>query len=417
MKKVVLVNLVLVIALLALIDFGGYWLLPDRAVASFPGYRNNPRPDLLLDVWPENYYIADSARGFDIGLKRHAQHQVDGVFYPVWSNDLGCFDDYHGSYGDYVYFAGDSFTWGYAPYEEKFGTLIERATGQQILKCGVEHTGQRHQFAKFVEITTRTASVPKAVFVFHFENDIANDYAYPHSTVIDGHLVDAVVMNDDHQLIRRTPQELSAILAARLKDLELLRYANEHPTRWSALKATVRHYSVSASLLAAVVTSARSAREARGARPFSKDQRKGRMAPGSRRPGATENFYAISYMSKDAYRYRDNPFALPNQAAILDFKHWTDAHHVPLVIILIPRNRVQFDTAFFREMHRFLDKHQIRFLDLAGPFVQRRLNPSELYWRSNAHFNRAGNAMVAAVLRDSFPQFFVRRGEHSSASH
>ena len=47
-------------------------------------------------------------------------------------------------------------------------------TGTDILSCGVEHTGQRHQLAKLQRITSR-AGLPKAVFVFFFENDVVNE--------------------------------------------------------------------------------------------------------------------------------------------------------------------------------------------------------------------------------------------------
>jgi len=92
---------------------------------------------------------------------------VDRVTYPIWSNSIGCFDKEHTRYDPYIYFAGDSFTWGYAPFEEQFGTLVEKMTGVRILKCGVSHTGQCHQYHKFIEIVEQIGHLPKALFVFY----------------------------------------------------------------------------------------------------------------------------------------------------------------------------------------------------------------------------------------------------------
>ena len=109
----------------------------------------------------------------------------------MYAAALGCFDvEWSPPPTDYYYFAGDSMTWGYAPYETKFATVFETLTGIDSVKCGVTHTGTIHQFAKFREVTAKIGTLPKKVFVGYFFNDTANDYAHPHSTVVDGWLID-----------------------------------------------------------------------------------------------------------------------------------------------------------------------------------------------------------------------------------
>ena len=72
---------------------------------------------------------------------------------------------------------------------------MEKSSGKQILKCGVTHSGQRFQYSKFLDITNEIRTRPRAIFVFYFSNDVANDYVYPHSTVMQGWQVDSVKLD------------------------------------------------------------------------------------------------------------------------------------------------------------------------------------------------------------------------------
>jgi hypothetical protein len=127
-----------------LIDLVGYFLLPQRFTASFIDYKSNsPQTNLRY------YYKAIPGRGFDIAEHASGLFTVDDESFPIFSNSLGCFDknDIDAfTTGPYVYFAGDSYTWGYARYQAKFATQFEALTGVRTAKCGVGHTGTRHQF-------------------------------------------------------------------------------------------------------------------------------------------------------------------------------------------------------------------------------------------------------------------------------
>jgi len=154
--KIILPQLALVVGTLIVIDVACYFFLPNSVVAGFTDYRVKPIRHPTIGgrgYYPRYYFVAHPTRGMDIGPNRRGMHQVDDLNYPVWSNRFGCFDhDWPTVPEGYVYFAGDSFTWGYTPYEEKFATLFEAKTGLPTLKCGVTHTGQAHQFDKFREI-------------------------------------------------------------------------------------------------------------------------------------------------------------------------------------------------------------------------------------------------------------------------
>jgi len=221
-RKKATAALVLVAAVAAALAFDtlSYRLMPDRYVSQFPDYRRRERNRIWIGN-PRDYFVKHPRRGFDIGTNVRTHHRVDGVPYLIWGNSIGCFDREYNQDNPYIYFAGDSFTWGYAPFEQKFGTLIENTTGVRILKCGVTHTGQRHQYEKFRDIVSEIGRLPKALFVFYYWNDYVNDYAHPHSTVYDGWLLDKVAVDGNSRLVHFTDRELADDMAQFLRQTKL----------------------------------------------------------------------------------------------------------------------------------------------------------------------------------------------------
>ena len=161
----VLVAVASSLATLALFDLVSYAALPTGLAARFHPYRcpdcaPPPAAGRLSDD-PRGYYVARDERGFDIAPNRTGDvDYVDGTLYPIWSNSLGCFDTERKVEGRYVYLAGDSFAWGYTPFRDKFGTLLERKLGLPVLKCGVPHTGQSHQLSKMREVVAAVGQRP-----------------------------------------------------------------------------------------------------------------------------------------------------------------------------------------------------------------------------------------------------------------
>ena len=147
--------------------------------------------------YPRHYFSADSVKGFDISKNTSktlvSAKPSESPPYEVWGNSLGCFDeDIRAGQKYSIYLAGDSFTWGYAPFEYKFGQILEKDLGLAVASCGVSHTGQVHQFQKFKEISSSLGYYPGLVIVNVYYNDIDNDLSHPHSSVVDGYLVDLV---------------------------------------------------------------------------------------------------------------------------------------------------------------------------------------------------------------------------------
>jgi len=152
---------------------------------------------------PRFYYAADPVNGHDI-----AKNFSGGVFmfpeyiraygapFPVSSNSLGCRDRPFDSQDGYVLLLGDSLTWGYVPLEQTWGAILEPHIGIRVLKCGVGGYGARQERNKLDAVVAQ-AGRPRLVIVgYTVVNDLTDDYLYPGRTVIDGYMVNKVVLAD-----------------------------------------------------------------------------------------------------------------------------------------------------------------------------------------------------------------------------
>ncbi len=409
--KIIFANLGSILLVIALFDLAMYKLLPESYTAGFKEYRKAPAPEAPgHSKYPKDYFVEHSVRGFDIGPNRKSSHWVEGIDYPIWSNSLACFDNEHSEYERYVYFAGDSFTWGYAPFEQKFGTLVEQQTGTDILKCGVTHTGQRHQFEKFHNIVEQLDSPPKAVFVFYSSNDMANDYAHPHTAVVRGWLVESAALNPDNELIRFTDEELNQKIDDGLAKLE-----RKHKLWWQDAAQPVLRYSLSANILNGISEKSqeffenlkRRREPATVAKPAVQTNQATVAEHGTVTVHATKNLYLLPIAKNDRYWYRDNPYAENNKQALLDFKTYSDQKGIEYVVVLIPSKGLHTRTEWFRELREFFNDNDIQYLDLSSEFRERRLSKNDLYWVYDGHFSPAGNKIVADILIASYPEIFL----------
>ncbi len=146
-------------------------------------------------IYPRWYYTATDY-GYDINRNfwPPAVAHVESFEYPVWSNDIGCFDN-PPSANPKILIVGDSFTWGYTPFEEKWGTILERELRAGTLKCGVSGFGTKQSLIKAANLLRSFPSV-KVVIYSYCLNDLDDDYLYPHFTVIGGHRLNKVVIKD-----------------------------------------------------------------------------------------------------------------------------------------------------------------------------------------------------------------------------
>ena len=107
------------------------------------------------------------------------------------------------------------------------------------------HTGQRSQFSKFLEISKKLGRWPERVIVVYSPTDTANDYMYPHSTVVDGGLTDTRMLDSNYNIVQLDQGWFDQVRAERAaaKPAE-----SGEPTSFS-LSRTLLTYSFTAQML------------------------------------------------------------------------------------------------------------------------------------------------------------------------
>jgi hypothetical protein len=166
---------------LALIELFALFVFRSQLQTIFPYYARS-----VLDLgraYPQGHFKEDSLLGFDLAPLSSGitfSKPYERGEYQVWVNSFGCFDeewDIH-RLNEGIYLAGDSFTWGYAPFEESFGGRLSSKVSAPVYSCGVTHTGQRHQLKKFLRLF-KNGLRPDVVIVNIYANDLDNDFFSP----------------------------------------------------------------------------------------------------------------------------------------------------------------------------------------------------------------------------------------------
>jgi hypothetical protein len=137
------------------------------------------------------YYVADPNKGYDIkpNVSKFQSNVDEEVYFPVWSNALGCFDEPYKWERDYILLLGDSFVHGHAPFADTWGSQLEKLLAHRVLKCGVDSYGTKQEFLKGKEIIKMTGISPRLIIVGYFWPNLDRDYIFPNQTVVDGYLV------------------------------------------------------------------------------------------------------------------------------------------------------------------------------------------------------------------------------------
>ncbi len=378
-------------ATLLLTDAAAFHFVPVRYVDQFPHYRvsANPHGFAGRGTYPHNYFVAHPERGFDIGRNKQAEHWVEGETYPIWSNSLGCFDTEPDLDKGYIYLVGDSYTWGYAPFEDKFGVLLEQSLGQTVLKCGVTHSGQRHQLLKLREIQTQIKQAPKAMLVYWYLNDIANDHYFPHSTVIDGWQVDNKKIDAVGNPVVVGHPDLVKAVRERVN-----RKPDPIPLHMRSSRNFLFNYSLTVNL----------AKWAWDELRHKPSQREVQIAASS--PAEATSIYDVQIEKDGRLWYSDNPIAAENKQALLDLQSHAREAGAGLGVVLIPPIEHVTDQGWHSEVRAFLDAQGIRDLDLTVPFSELGVD-AEAVFLLDGHFNIHGNHLVAELTETEFTDILV----------
>lgn len=385
-------DLFIILAQLFLIEFLFFEFIPDRFTSFAPYYR---KPTWVQQVllrqdseasqrssmkgYPLHYFKSDPELGIDITPNSPATPYVMAdARLDIFSNDLGCFDrntshDVNDE-RDFDYFAGDSFTWGYAPYEDKFPTVYENLTRRLTLKCGVTNTGTLHQFLKFKRIASNLQRYPRKVFIGYYMNDPDNDAIFPHSTVVKGHMVDTyfyqgktLKAKDLAEVTKRIEQfeNIEKGIVPRVEqDIGIVR----------SVHALLQQRSIIYNVISMIAQSA-----------FAEKS-------GSIYLPSEQNWYSFSS------DYLENPITKRNREALHDWKRDADQHGYDLEVLLIPPKESFSDTLYYRQLHEFLESERIAYIDFSDFFKNKSSDAEDLYWKLDRHLNPSGNRLIAEVL-------------------
>ena len=391
----------IVVATLVVFDLLAYLGLPEntRLTPFAPAYRHTKElRDGVLNAaaltrgYPRYYHLPDDTLGFDIAPDTEGLAQIDNgrYQYRAFSNELSCFSRHQGADyrtgRPYVYFAGDSFTWGYAAYVSKFATVWEELTGVLAAQCGISHSGQRHQFDKFNRVVAAIGVMPAVVVVGFNGNDPANDAAYPHTTVIDGYLVDTVFVKD-RRLVRADRAKLQHAVESRVQDLKA---ANS--SRRGRVVNFLKVYSLSANILnRALHSGADAARHMTTKVARAPTQHDARSDRG-------DNVYGYFTPDDTRNRYVSDVRAESNKAAILRWRDHAAQHGYRLIFLLIPSKESFGDPMYFAQVTSWMSTNGVRFIDLTTVVTQSGMSRDELYWQFDPHFSEAGNRMLGKYL-------------------
>jgi hypothetical protein len=380
-EKSTITNILVIIAsiffCLLLVDFVVFFLSPTQGITFFSAYKKDQfqeRLNAAVHYFPRGYNVADPIMGFDIqkNFPSISANLADQPF-QIFSNEIGCFD--HHSLAEikaaksYDYFAGDSFAWGYGHYEQNIPSTYEKLSGRFTVKCGIIHSGQKHQFEKFQRTEKLIGHPPKRVILTFYENDVANDYAYPHTTVIDGYEVDTYRFDGDKfQLVPRNMNQIRVDIQAGLNPKSqnwisrLDAWLNGHSITWNLLKVGVKQTKTKE--LATVY-------------------------------GISE---AVNYGKDRGYETAE--VTKKNREGLDLWINDAKQNHYELIMLLIPPKIHHANTHFYGGLRQYLESKNIRYYDLTEPFYASKKRSEELYWLNDGHLGNDGNIFVGKFLAD-----------------
>lgn len=306
-------------------------------------------------AYPRGYFVANDDHGFDIKpnfpptpFNFQAEHME------IFSNGYGCLDRNTTITSPYVMVLGDSFAWGYAAYESKWGTQLEQLIGTTVAKCGVTHSGQKHELAKGKAVAAAIGAPPRLVVVSYYVNDPIDDLLYPQATVIEGYLTDQIRLVDG-KVVKLERAELEKRYHAWVTGDP----SGANPDMPKERPGLLRQNSVVVSLFT----------------------RLARDAADRRSRGAVDALAVTA-----------------NLEGIDALKAWTDSIGARLLFLMIPP--VALKHVYYAPVMAHLDEKKIDYLDLYPPFKTHADASEKFYYASDAHLTPEGNRYAGALLAD-----------------
>lgn len=339
----------------------------------YPRYlKLNSRIDHGLLI-PRYYLGSNKKKGFDISPNFKKTISLwtppESKGFDIWSNSLGCYDIPIPKKRYDIYLAGDSMTWGYTNFNNKFGTILENSLkNKKIAKCGVFNTGQKHQFYKFKEISKKLGYYPNSVIVNIYRNDIRDDFLFPDSTIYKGYLVKEKRFEYDKD------NEIRLINISK-KEIEEKYIKWEGKNKSNLRKIDPRVFSSSAILVAELIKKIKF---------INHDEIKSEINPKL----IETSFY--NYESKNKYS--------KNHMEII--KKWINhskKNNYELIFSTISSKNGDFDA--YDKFHNFVSQNNGISISFDDYIKEKNISRKSLFWRADGHLNARGNRTYAEFLK------------------
>jgi lysophospholipase L1-like esterase len=325
-------------------------------------YFSHYRYHISRNLYPQFYFKKDIEIGHDIALNvATTTHVFEDFEYPVWSNNLGCFDTNYNGETPYIYMAGDSLTWGFAPFADKWGTKIQSYLGVRTLKCGVTGGyGTNQEYIKAERLLAKLPEPPKIIIVEYFGgNDIDEDANFPINTIYNGYLVPNIAKGSTTEAVAQEKYaRFDATCSREVSSHPIIQqvrcFLSNHSVLYNLVKKDIRDW----------VTS---------------------ILPKE----IFEKVDLIAHEKVAVAKSTDSSFEQHLQN-ILKFKELAREKNAKLLFVLYPYD----DNA---KIQTFLEKEKIEYLDLTPMItVYEKITP--LHWKMNGHTNIAGDHLIGAVV-------------------
>jgi hypothetical protein len=333
------------------------------------------------------YYQADLVNGYDIrpNVKSMPVSVDNRIEYRIWSNALGCFDEpYHGE-KQFILLVGDSFTHCFAPFQDKWGTQIEKLLPYRVLKCGVTGYGTHQELDKAEKIIKLVKNKPQLIIVGYFWNDLYDDYHFPSLTVVDGFLMPAGNF-EDPKTLKLLPEKLAKKYTLREK-----LFSGTYPLSWGEMiRCFLEQHLITANLINDAAM---------------------RLFPGKQVDYADSTKWLAFEPESENQKVWQKNFQ-----SLTAFKNLAAANQAKLLIVMIPTNLQVYPFLAphpgldleqpNRILTRFFQDQGIDYLDLlplmrtyADETPRSGLRPDkDLYWEHNSHWSVKGEHLVGLLV-------------------
>ncbi|MCS7214036.1 MAG: hypothetical protein NZ927_07480 [Candidatus Calescibacterium sp.] len=352
------------------------------------------------------YYEVDQELGYDIVKnKKGYSHRVEGTKLSVWSNEIGCYDYPYRGEKDFMILVGDSFTWGFVPFEKTMGVVIENTIRKRLLKCGLPGSGTKQQMIKAKKVIEQVGSNPSIIIVGYFlRNDLIDDWLFPRITVVDGFSLIQIFLKD----IRTGEKEVVSIddLRKKLKELD-------------SLEIKIKFWLIQNSVIYNILRNSIFLRKIAVSFGLADRRREEEVLP---------TYWFASYIPPDIYQSK---YHWLNEAwsqhikNILEFNDYAKQIGSKLLMVLIPVREQVYEPLWpdledikpdvpNKILSDVFEKHGILYLDLTEEFkryakLQRKLSLGEqkgLYYRFDSHWNENGSYIAGLLVS----KYIVEKG-------